>query len=165
VPLGKGRCDIRLQIDKEAEVQISIDGSECNEPLPRYGITGFDFEVRDSRGETILLSPPSRRNEYTAVVRIRDSASGTGRYHFRLSWNIAGYDPERDRQPDKRVAMQQGVEVCQEAVVSRIADQYHYGDVSVQNIRADDKGRVRSIDVRKRSPGQKPGLESSRRAR
>jgi hypothetical protein len=98
-------------------------------------------------------------------VRIRDSASGTGRYHFRLSWNIAGYDPERDRQPDKRVAMQQGVEVCQEAVVSRIADQYHYGDVSVQNIRADDKGRVRSIDVRKRSPGQKPGLESSRRAR
>ena len=153
VPLGKGRCDIRLQIDKEAEVRIRDDsvfvrtlsgrearddGSECNEPLPRHGITGFNFEVRDSRGEIILLSPPSQRNEYTAVVRIRDSASGIGRYHFRLSWNIAGYDPERDRQPRKDFAMQQGVQVCQEAVVSRIVDQYHYGDVGIQNIRADD---------------------------
>jgi hypothetical protein len=153
VPLGKGRCEIRLQIDKEAEVQIRHDsvfvrtisgrearddGSECNEPLPQYGITGFNFEVRDSRGEIILLSPPSRRNEYTAVVRIRDSASGTGRYHFRLSWNIAGYDPERVRQPSKGLATQQGVQVCQEAVVSRIVDRYHYGDVSIRNIRADD---------------------------
>jgi hypothetical protein len=153
VPFGKGRCEIRLQIDKEAEVQVRNDsvfvrtisgrearddGSECNEPLPGYGITGFNFEVRDSRGDIILLSPPSRQNEYTAVVRIRDSFSGTGRYHFRLSWNTAGYDPERERRPGKEFAMQQGVQMCQEAVAGRIADQYRYGDVRIQNIRADD---------------------------
>ena len=50
VPLGKGQCDIRLQVDGEAEVSVEgdrvfartisgrdprDDGSECNEPLPR----------------------------------------------------------------------------------------------------------------------------------
>jgi hypothetical protein len=110
VPVGKGQCDIRLQIDQEAEVRVrgdlvSIrtfsgreardDGSECNEPLPGWDLQGFNFEVRDSRGEIILLSPPDRRNGYAAVVRIRDSASGAGRYHFRLSWSMYGSDSDR----------------------------------------------------------------------
>src|SRR5580704_10942341 len=94
VPLGKGQCDIHLQIDKEAEIRVrgdmvSVrtlsgrdardDGSQCNEPMPGSGLQGFNFEVLDSRGEIVLLSPPSRRNDYTAIVRIRDNDGGTGR--------------------------------------------------------------------------------------
>lgn len=126
VPLGKGQCDIRLQIDNEVEVTVRgdlvslrtlsgrdgrDDGSECNEPLPNGPAQGFNFEVIDSRGEIRLLSEPSRRTDYQAIVRIRDSASGEGRYHFRLSWAITGQgvagggrfdEPDRGRpDPDR----------------------------------------------------------------
>src|SRR5262245_40717145 len=81
VPLGQGQCDIRLQIDNEAEVSVRgdmvyirtisgrdgrDDGSECNEPLPGRNLEGFRYEVRDSRGEIRLLSEPSPRNGYSA---------------------------------------------------------------------------------------------------
>ncbi|HEV2444942.1 MAG TPA: hypothetical protein VGS58_03435 [Candidatus Sulfopaludibacter sp.] len=103
VPRGKGQCDIRLQVDDQVEVTVrgdSVfihtisgreardDGSECNAPLPRRDIAGFNFEVKDSRNEIRLTSPPDRRNDYTAVVYIRDTDSGYGRYHFRLSWDM-----------------------------------------------------------------------------
>jgi hypothetical protein len=108
VPPGKGQCDIRLQVDQEAEVSVrgetvSIrtiagrdprdDGSECNAPLPPGDVAGFNFEVMDRRGEIRLLSEPSRRSGGAAVVLIRDSAGGEGRYHFRLSWAIGGAMP------------------------------------------------------------------------
>jgi hypothetical protein len=101
VPLGKGQCDIRLQVDGEVEVSIRgdmayirtisgrdarDDGSECNEPLPGRAPDGFGFEVRDSRGEIRMLSEPSGRNGHSAIVRIRDNAGGEGRYHFRITW-------------------------------------------------------------------------------
>jgi hypothetical protein len=116
VPLGKGQCDIRLQVDNEAEVSVRgdnvlihtisgrdpyDDGSECNAPLPDRQPVDFRFEVKDSRGEIRLIAEPSRRNDFAAVVLIRDSAGGTGRYHFRLSWDMRAADfreTERPRQ-------------------------------------------------------------------
>lgn len=117
VPPGKGQCDIRLQVDNEAEVSVrgdSVfihtiagrdprdDGSECNMPLPDREIQGFNYEVKDSRGEIRLVAPPSERNRNTAVVYIRDPASGEGRYHFRLSWVIGGGGGGRDERRDDR---------------------------------------------------------------
>jgi len=117
VPFGKGQCDIRLQVDNEVEVAVQRDvvsihtisgqearddGSECNQPLPDRDLRGFQFEVKDSRNDIRLVSEPSRRNDFTAIVRIRDGAGGFGRYHFRLSWEITGSigpEPRRDR-PD-----------------------------------------------------------------
>src|SRR3954447_11812689 len=66
VPIGKGQCDIRLQVDNEVEVavrgdSVSIrtiagqdardDGSECNAPIPNRDVEGFNFEVRESRND------------------------------------------------------------------------------------------------------------------
>jgi hypothetical protein len=106
VPVGKGQCDIRLQIDGEAEVSVRGDmvyirtisgrdgyddgNSECNEPLPARDLQGFNFEVKESRNEIRLLAEPSRRNNFAAIVRIRDTSGGQGRYHFRLSWQLTG---------------------------------------------------------------------------
>jgi hypothetical protein len=105
VPPGKGQCDIRLQVDQEAEVSVRgenvmirtiagrdprDDGSECNAPFPGAEVQGFNFQVVDSRGEIRLAGEPSRRNGFAAVVWIRDSAGGEGRYHFRRSWMIGG---------------------------------------------------------------------------
>jgi hypothetical protein len=119
VPLGKGQCDIRLQVDNEVEVSVRRDqvlirtlsgrdarddGSECNEPLPDRDFPGFNFEVIDRRNEIRLLAEPSRRNDFAAIVRIRDSDGGEGRYHFRLSWQMTGMDtrPPDDRRDDGR---------------------------------------------------------------
>ncbi len=114
VPPGKGQCDIRLQVDNEVEVSVHgdmvmihtlagrdprDDGSECNAPLPDRNIEGFNFEVMDSRNEIRLVAEPSRRNDFTAIVHIHDTASGEGRYHFRLSWVIGGGPPEKRRAP------------------------------------------------------------------
>lgn len=107
VPLGKGQCDIRLQVDNEVEVAVrgdSVmirtiqgrdaydDGSECNAPLPTRDVGGIGFEVRDRRNDIQLLAEPAPRNNFTAVVRIRDSSGGQGRYHFRLTWQMTGSD-------------------------------------------------------------------------
>lgn len=119
VPPGKGQCDIRLQVDQEAEISVRgdmvmihtiagrdarDDGSECNEPLPVGDVMGFNFEVKDSRGDIRLIGEPSRRTGGTAIVRIRDSAGGEGRYHFRISWALAGavvpQAPPVRREPD-----------------------------------------------------------------
>lgn len=105
VPAGKGQCDIRLQVDDQVEVTVrrdavSIrtlsgrdardDGSECNQPLPDRDIHGFLFEVKDSRNEIRLTEEPGSRNGFAAIVRIRDTDGGYGRYHFRLTWALAG---------------------------------------------------------------------------
>lgn len=121
VPFGKGQCDIRLRVDGEVEVSVrgdSVDirtfsgrdaydaGSECNEPLPRNP-RDFSFDVRDGRGGIRLLAPPSPRTGGAAVVRIRDSEGGAGRYHFRLSWEIGPgggrerWDRDRDYRDDR----------------------------------------------------------------
>jgi hypothetical protein len=42
----------------------------------------------DRRNEIRLLAPPDRRNDFAAVVFIRDTDGGFGRYHFRLSWDM-----------------------------------------------------------------------------
>lgn len=112
VPLGKGQCDIRLEVDNEVEVAVRRDmvvirtisgneprdvGSECNAPLPDRDLRGFNFQVVDSRNEIRLLEDPSRRNDFAAIIRIRDGAGGYGRYHFRLSWEMTrGGDFRRD---------------------------------------------------------------------
>lgn len=107
VPMGKGQCDIRLQVDNQVEIAVrgdtvashtlsgrdaDDDGSECNAPLPNRDIVGFNFEVLDQRGEIQLLAEPSRRNNFSAIVQIRDSKGGQGRYHFRISWQMTGAD-------------------------------------------------------------------------
>ena len=127
VPRGKGQCDIRLQVDNEVEISVRgdmvysrtlagqeprDDGSECNTPLPRREIPALQFQVVDSRNDIRMVAPPDRRNDFAAVVHIRDSSGGFGRYHFRLSWdmNAAGntrppdirHDDDR-RDDDRRV--------------------------------------------------------------
>jgi hypothetical protein len=115
VPVGRGQCDIRLQVDNEVEVTVRGDNvlihniagrdafddgnSECNAPLPDYPPANFNFEVKERRGDIRLIQEPSRRNGFAAVVAIRDSSGGQGRYHFRLSWDMRAAEPRSDDRP------------------------------------------------------------------
>jgi hypothetical protein len=108
-PAGRGQCDIRLQVDDEVEVTVrrdvvlihtlagkdaNDDGSECSFPLPDRDVRGFNFQSVDGRNEMRLVEPPSPRNDFAVIVRIRDSATGFGRYHFRLTWDAPGGSPQ-----------------------------------------------------------------------
>jgi hypothetical protein len=111
-PPGRGQCDIRLQVDDQVEVAVSSDqvfvrtlsgqdarddGSECNAPMPGGDVPGFNFEVKERRGDINLVEGPSRRNGGRAILRIHDGPGGFGRYIFRLSWAMEGV---QDRRPD-----------------------------------------------------------------
>src|SRR4051812_1723042 len=82
IPLGRGQCDVRLQVDNEVEVSVRGDNvfirtvsgrdayddgnSECNMPLPDRPVSDFRFEVKESRGDIRLIAEPSRRNNFSA---------------------------------------------------------------------------------------------------
>jgi hypothetical protein len=115
VPLGRGQCDIWLYVDNEVEVTVRGDmvfvrtlsgrdsrdgGSECNAPLPNRDIHDFHFEEADSRAEMRLLAEPARRNNFQAVVGIRDPAPGECHCHFRLTWTMADDRNVSRRDPD-----------------------------------------------------------------
>jgi hypothetical protein len=110
VPRGKGQCNIRLLVDDAVEVSVhgdrvdvrNISGgdahdneSECSAPMPNRDFEGFQFSVKEKRNEMRLTEPPSGRNGYRAVVFIRDSAPGEGRYDFRISWKLPPPPPPR----------------------------------------------------------------------
>ena len=172
VPLGKGQCDIRMRVDGEVEVSmrgnrvhvrtingrdVRDDGSECNEPLPAREVSDFGFEVHDGRGEIKLLSEPSRRTGFNAVVRIRDSEGGDGRYHFRISWQMDGGGVGPGRRPGEdqggwpgnrpggqppygnRFTQAQAVNICSDSVRDRISRDFRYNNIEIQNARADER--------------------------
>jgi hypothetical protein len=108
VPHGKGQCDIRLLVDDAVEVSVHGDGidvhnisggdahdnqSECSAPLPDRDFDGFQFSVKEKRNQIYLAELPSARNGYKAVVFIRDTAPGEGRYDFRISWKLPAPPP------------------------------------------------------------------------
>ena len=164
IPLGKGQCDIRLQVDNEAEVSVRgdrvyvrtisgrdarDDGSECNEAFPVRNARNFNFEVRDRRGEIVLVDESGRDG---AVVRIRDSSGGEGRYHFRLTWDISGSggggggrfgDFDRPRGGGGSfggsVGAAQAINICRSAVQDKIISDYRFSRVDIRNARADDR--------------------------
>jgi hypothetical protein len=63
--------------------------------MPGRNLEGFNFRGVDGRGEVRLLAEPSPRNNFAAVVRIRDNASGEEGYAFRLTWQMTGTAPGR----------------------------------------------------------------------
>jgi hypothetical protein len=170
VPLGKGQCDIRVRIDGEAEVSLRgdlvhlrtisgrdgrDDGSECNELLPARPVEEFNFEVRDSRGEIQLLSEPLARTGFRAVVRIRDTEGGEGRYHFRLTWRMDGGGPgfvrpgnqgrpgggrgPYDAPRGRMLTAGQAIDACRGAVQDAVSRQYGYNSVDISNGRGDER--------------------------
>lgn len=84
--------DVQLVIrDNNIEVR-TIGGSEYNDasynftsPLPRRRVTVNAVKIR-GRGEVRVLQQPSRENDFTAVVQVRDSGSGAREYEIEVAW-------------------------------------------------------------------------------
>lgn len=54
--------------------------------LPNRDVT-VSVEKRRGRGEVRVVEQPTRRNNYTAVIHIRDSSGGADEYEIEVRWN------------------------------------------------------------------------------
>lgn len=98
---SNGTFDVRVYVDGEVDLLVRDEmiraelftgrpirdaGSEFTAPLPRAEFTRFEIDKRDGRGRVELLEEPSRRNNYTARIRVEDRQGGEDRYHIRINW-------------------------------------------------------------------------------
>lgn len=96
---GSGRMTWRGRVDDDVRILVR-GGSAQVETIggtPYYdAVTNFTASLprranvtlikRRGRGEVFVEQQPSRENDYTAVVRIRDPKGGADNYEFELTW-------------------------------------------------------------------------------
>jgi hypothetical protein len=104
----------------DREVEIAMRGTQTwlrgatayddAQPRPRAAAAlprtqgWVTVELRDGRGEVDVVQQPTRQNDYTLIVRIRDRSTGTGRYRIRAWWENdtgRGRWPSNPRQDDR----------------------------------------------------------------
>jgi hypothetical protein len=62
------------------------DRASFTERLPRNNVQ-VRVEKNDGRGSVYVLQQPSRRNNWTAIIRVEDRKGGRDRYRFTVSWD------------------------------------------------------------------------------
>ena len=116
-----GEVIIRFRRDNAWVENLSGQGSwneryRFNAPLSSSVDAVYLNNVR-GRGEIVVIEQPSRRNNYTACVLVRDRQRGASNYSFTLNWNSSrnrnrdddyndrdrrDRDRDRDRNNDNR---------------------------------------------------------------
>ena len=90
----KGRVDDDIRISVRggtAEVE-TIGGSPYNNATQSFSASlpprrvNVSLQVKKGRGEVFIEQQPSRENDYTAIIRIKDPKGGASDYEFELSW-------------------------------------------------------------------------------
>jgi hypothetical protein len=83
---------------REQGAPVADEHFKFSRPLPER-----DSEVRledpEGRGEIRLIEQPRQRNNYTALVSIRDPLSGAGDYSFTLVWNRVPLKASKEAEP------------------------------------------------------------------
>ena len=89
---GRVDDDVRIRIrggtaDVETIGGTPYDDGQPNfsDSLPSRRVT-VRLTAKRGRGEVFIEQQPSRENDFTAIVRIRDSRGGASDYEFELSW-------------------------------------------------------------------------------
>jgi hypothetical protein len=89
---GRVDDDVRIRIrGGSAEVE-TIGGSAYNDSQPNFSNSLPNRRVtvrlteKRGRGEIFIEQQPSRENDFTAIVRIRDTKGGAADYSFTLEW-------------------------------------------------------------------------------
>jgi hypothetical protein len=90
----KGRVDddIRIRVRGGSTEIETIGGTPYNNTTQIFTASlpprrvNVSLQVKKGRGEVFIEQQPSRENDYTAIVRIRDPKGGASDYEFELSW-------------------------------------------------------------------------------
>lgn len=97
---GSGRMTWRGTVDDDVRIKVRGGTAEVETigGTPYYdAVTNFTNSLpprrvsvsvvkRRGRGEVFVEQQPSRENDYTAVIRVRDSRGGASDYEFDLTW-------------------------------------------------------------------------------
>jgi hypothetical protein len=75
--------DVRTNANRNG---ISNARYDVNGRLPQVPVR-VSLNREAGRGDIRIVEQPSARNNYTAVIRIKDNQAGKGRYAFNLQWN------------------------------------------------------------------------------
>jgi hypothetical protein len=77
----------QVKIEHVSALPIQSQDHRFSAPLP-FAEVDVQLQVVKGRGSIRILEQPSKRNQYTAVVRVDDQDhSGSERYEFELSWS------------------------------------------------------------------------------
>ena len=90
----KGRVDddIRIRVRGGTADVETIGGTPYYDSQPNFTASlpprrvNVRLTFKRGRGEIFIEQQPSRENDFTAVVRIRDTKGGASNYEFELSW-------------------------------------------------------------------------------
>lgn len=89
---GRVDDDVRIRIrGGTAEVE-TIGGTPYNDGQPNFSSSlpsrrvNVRLVMKKGRGEVFIEQQPSRDNDFTAVIRIKDTKGGASDYEFELSW-------------------------------------------------------------------------------
>ncbi|MGH9427619.1 MAG: hypothetical protein ACRD2L_15110, partial [Terriglobia bacterium] len=85
---GESQLTVRRS-DVESRTLSGLPASGINfnftSPLPRRAVD-VRLEKKKGRGNVELVQQPSRNNDFTVVVQIRDEKGGSDQYEFELIW-------------------------------------------------------------------------------
>jgi hypothetical protein len=95
-----GRMTWRGRVDDDVRIRIrggmadveTIGGTPYNDGQPNFSASlpsrrvNVRLVVKKGRGEVFIEQQPSRDNDFTAVIRIKDTRGGASDYEFELSW-------------------------------------------------------------------------------
>ncbi len=95
-----GRMTWRGRVDDDVRIRIrggtadveTIGGTQYNDGQPNftnslpYRRVTVRLTQKRGRGEIFIEQQPSRENDFTAVVRIRDPRGGASDYEFQIAW-------------------------------------------------------------------------------
>lgn len=97
-----GESIIRFRSDEAFDQTINGQGVygerfRFSSPLPSRSVD-VNLSNTNGRGEILIVEQPSRRNNFTTAVLVRDRQSGAGNYSFTLVWPKQNYrDPDNGR--------------------------------------------------------------------
>ena len=89
---GRVDDDVRIRIRGGSADVETIGGTPYYDAQPNFGNSLPNRRVtvrlteKRGRGEIFIEQQPSRENDFTAVVRIRDTKGGASDYAFTLEW-------------------------------------------------------------------------------
>jgi hypothetical protein len=95
-----GRMTWRGRVDDDVRIIIrggtadveTIGGTAYDNGQPNFSASlpsrrvNVRLQVRTGRGQVYIEQQPSRDNDFTAVIRIKDPKGGASDYEFELSW-------------------------------------------------------------------------------
>ena len=105
-----GACAFKISVDDEAFFVLKGErltmlgtkgapprdvATECSSPLPSNAENVRLGKV-EGRGEATLHDEPSAKNNWSAVIRVVDSKSGSEEFQFRLDWGRAASNKSND---------------------------------------------------------------------